>query len=50
MRPTKHRHFIGGHYELPSGGQLYVNRGLSYGRRRSPNRRPEVTLFSLKAE
>jgi hypothetical protein len=46
--PGKHRHFSAGHYHLEDGAQLYVNRGLGYGRRMNLNSRPEVTLFTLR--
>jgi len=47
--PTHHKQFSAGHYELANGSNLYVNRGLSYGRRQSIlNARPEVTLFVLR--
>ncbi|MFP4054869.1 MAG: metallophosphoesterase, partial [Phycisphaerae bacterium] len=44
--PAKHRHYSAGHYDLDEGKRLYVNRGLSYGRRYNLNSRPEVTLFT----
>jgi hypothetical protein len=48
--PSKNRQFAAGHYELPDGAtRLYVNRGLSYGRRMNLNSRPEVTLFTLRS-
>lgn len=40
--------FTAGHYELGDEKYLYVNRGLSYGRRNRINPRPEITLFTLR--
>ncbi len=45
--PTNNKHFHAGHYDLDGGKNLYVNRGLAYGRRRNLNARPEVTVFTL---
>jgi len=48
--PSTNRHFSAGHYPLANGTQqLYVNRGLGYGRRSNLNSRPEVTLFTLRS-
>ncbi len=47
-RPGR-ENFSAGSYRLPDGGNLYVNRGISYGRRLNLNARPEITLFTLKA-
>jgi predicted MPP superfamily phosphohydrolase len=48
LLPTNHKHYWGGHYHLPNGAHLYVNRGLGYGRRISINARPEITVFTLR--
>ncbi len=45
--PAKHKEFCAGHYDLPGGKSLYVNRGMSYGRRVRLNTRPEITLFTF---
>jgi len=42
-----HGYFISGHYTLPGGAGLYVNRGLGPARRISAEHRPEITLFTL---
>jgi hypothetical protein len=47
MLPTEQRHFSAGEYHLGSGRYLYINRGLSYGRRTNLNSRPEITVFTL---
>lgn len=47
IMPTVHKHFHAGEYTLGDGKYLYVNRGLSYGRRRRLNGRPEITIFTL---
>lgn len=44
--PSQCKAYSAGHYRL-EGGDLYVNRGLGYGRRVNINSRPEVTLFTL---
>jgi len=44
---TREAFFTAGEYVLPSGARLYVNRGLSYGRRVLLNARPEITVFTL---
>jgi predicted MPP superfamily phosphohydrolase len=48
VMPSDHRHFFAGEYELGKNRMLYVNRGISYGRRRNLNARPEITLFTLR--
>lgn len=45
--PVGTRQFAAGRYQLDSGADLYVNRGIAYGRRVSLNSRPEITLFTL---
>ena len=45
--PVAQKHFFAGHYPLPAG-HLYVNRGLSYARRLNLNKRPEITVFTLR--
>jgi hypothetical protein len=46
--PSQCRAYSAGHYRL-EGGDLYVNRGLGYGRRVNINARPEITLFTLQS-
>jgi predicted MPP superfamily phosphohydrolase len=46
--PANHRYFFAGEYELGGDNRLYVNRGISYGRRGNMNSRPEITLFTLR--
>ncbi|HOD84717.1 MAG: putative metallophosphoesterase [Planctomycetes bacterium ADurb.Bin126] len=41
-------HYFAGHYDLGDGSNLYVNRGLGYGKRVNLNSRPEITVFTLK--
>jgi len=45
--PVARKHLVGGHYPM-GDGHLYVNRGLSYARRLHPNKRPEITVFTLR--
>lgn len=45
--PVRHKQFAAGHYRL-GGKNLYVNRGLGWGRRVRFNARPEVTVFTLE--
>jgi hypothetical protein len=45
--PVQKKRFAAGYYLL-DGGHLYVNRGLSYARRLRLNRRPEITVFTLR--
>lgn len=45
--PMTHKDLNAGHFVLGEA-QLYVNRGLSYARRTHLNRRPEVTVFTLR--
>ena len=45
--PVQKPHFAAGHYRL-NGADLYVNRGLSYARRLPLNKRPEITVFTLR--
>ncbi len=45
--PVEKKELVGGHYSMPHG-DLYVNRGLSYARRLWPNKRPEITVFTLR--
>ena len=45
--PMENRHFKAGHYPLEAG-HLYVNRGISYARRSLINKRPEITVFTLR--
>jgi len=47
LMPSQCKGYSAGHYPL-AGGDLYVNRGLSYGRRVNLNARPEITLFTLR--
>jgi hypothetical protein len=46
LYPHRYRHYTHGHYVV-EGRNLYVNRGLSYGRRRLEWCRPEITVFRL---
>jgi uncharacterized protein len=46
LYPHRFRHYTHGHYTV-EGRHLYVNRGLSYGRRRLHWCRPEITVFRL---
>jgi uncharacterized protein len=48
LYPHRFRHYTHGHYAI-EGRHLYVNRGLSYGRRRLHWCRPEITVFKLAA-
>jgi predicted MPP superfamily phosphohydrolase len=48
LYPHRFRHYTHGHYTV-GGRNLYVNRGLSYGRRRLHWCRPEITVFRLTA-
>ncbi|NLF30168.1 MAG: hypothetical protein GX591_04680 [Planctomycetes bacterium] len=45
--PIESRDYPAGHYTV-GPTHLYVNRGLSYARRVSVNRRPEITVFTLR--
>jgi predicted MPP superfamily phosphohydrolase len=45
--PRLYRHYTHGHYAI-EGRHLYVNRGLSYGKRRLHWCRPEITVFKLE--
>jgi uncharacterized protein len=47
--PHRYRHYTHGYYAV-HGRHLYVNRGLSYGRRALNWCRPEITLFKLECE
>jgi uncharacterized protein len=46
--PHRYRHYTHGYYAV-EGRHLYVNRGLSYGRRTLHWCRPEITVFKLEA-
>jgi predicted MPP superfamily phosphohydrolase len=46
LYPHRFRHYTHGHYTV-EGRHLYVNRGISYGRRRLHWCRPEITVFRL---
>ena len=46
LYPHRFRHYTHGHYTV-EGRHLYVNRGISYGRRRLHWCRPEITVFEL---
>jgi len=48
LYPQRFRHYTHGHYAI-DGRHLYVNRGLSYGRRSQHWCRPEITVFKLIA-
>lgn len=45
--PVEDKHISGGYYAVDNG-HLYVNRGLSYARRMNLNRRPEITVFTMR--
>jgi len=45
--PT-HTDYHAGMYPLGDNKHLYVNRGISYGRRSVVNSRPEITVFTLR--
>jgi len=47
--PHRYRHYIHGYYGV-GGRHLYVNRGISYGKRVESWCRPEITVFRLQAE
>lgn len=47
LNRKRRREFVRGRYELPGGKRLYVNRGLSYGKRFEDWCKPEITLFRL---
>jgi len=49
LYPHKFRHFTHGYYSV-QGRHLYVNRGLSYGRRVLDWCRPEITVFRVVAK
>jgi uncharacterized protein len=46
--PHRYRHYTHGYYAV-EGRHLYVNRGLSYGRRTLHWCRPEITVFKLES-
>lgn len=48
LYPHRYRHYTHGYYTV-EGRHLYVNRGLSYGRRSLDWCRPEITVFRLTA-
>jgi uncharacterized protein len=48
LYPHRYRHYTHGYYAV-EGRHLYVNRGLSYGRRRLHWCRPEITVFKLES-
>jgi len=47
LYPHRFRHYVYGKY-LVEGRNLYVNRGLSYGKRRHHWCRPEITVFRVE--
>jgi predicted MPP superfamily phosphohydrolase len=47
LYPHRYRHYTHGNYSI-EGRHLYVNRGLSYGKRRHHWCRPEITVFKLE--
>lgn len=47
--PKRFRHYTHGYYAV-EGRHLYVNRGLSYGKRILDWNRPEITVFKLTRE
>lgn len=46
--PVEYRRFVAGHYPLGEGRHLYVNRGVGHARRIGRDRRPEITLLTLR--
>jgi hypothetical protein len=48
FRQMRTEEFYAGHYPLGDHRHLYINRGLSYGRRHNLNAQPEITLFTLR--
>lgn len=46
--PTGRKRYRAGAYPIARGATLYVNRGLSYGRRDVLNPRPEITVFTMR--
>lgn len=47
--PTVRRDFVAGRYELDGGAQVYVNRGLGRSRRGQPDRKPEISVLTLRS-
>jgi predicted MPP superfamily phosphohydrolase len=47
LLPVRNRRYVAGPYDLSSGRQLYVNRGVGHNEQVRFNVRPEVTLFEL---
>ena len=45
--PSDSVHYYSGHYDLPSGSSLYINRGIGGFRRSRREHQPEITLFTL---
>ena len=50
LLPVKNRRYTRGAFDLTGGRRLYINAGLGWLRRVRLNVRPEVTLFTLRAE
>ncbi len=50
MTPARLKHLVSGHYRLGDETSLYINRGLSYGRRKRYHQRPEITVFTLRQQ
>ncbi|MEO1082736.1 MAG: hypothetical protein AAFY88_00695, partial [Acidobacteriota bacterium] len=48
--PVENRRYTAGAFELEGGRRLYINRGLGYLKRVRFNVRPELTLFTLRAQ
>jgi predicted MPP superfamily phosphohydrolase len=48
LLPVKNRRYTSGEFELSSGRNLYINRGVGHLLRVRINARPEVTLFQLE--
>jgi predicted MPP superfamily phosphohydrolase len=48
LTPVKNKRYVAGAYDVGSGRQLYINRGLGYLMRVRFNARPEITVFTLQ--
>ena len=48
LTPVKNKRYVAGAYDVGSGRQLYINRGLGYLMRVRFNARPEITVFTLE--
>lgn len=50
LLPVKNKTYTRGAFNLPTGGQLYINPGLGYLRKVRFNVRPEITAFALRRQ